>query len=155
MRAVTVFEPCACVPSGSIYLFDSGIKPTWLLFYVALRPRKQSSTDQDRLINTRPQSDGSRCTNQIPAHIFAMHLAASTQGHCCTAAAVRTRSVPAPAAARAPEGYSSVEAYDAERLKLDAQVRSAPAVLHQQESTLPPCPCSVVLCGRARRLAVQ
>jgi hypothetical protein len=39
-----------------------------------------------------------------------------------TAASGRRAAGPVPQAARGPDGFSSVESYDAERLKLDAQV---------------------------------
>ena len=82
---------------------------------------------------------------------------AASHTHCCSHTPVGRKVVGSrrcavlPMAARAPDGYSSVEAYDAERLKLDAQVGAMPhsrpavcgvvavtqcqAVTH----TLPPC----------------
>lgn len=53
-------------------------------------------------------------------HSLLMHLAAG--GAQCVAAARTSRGCVPLQAARGPDGFSSVEAYDKERLKLDAQV---------------------------------
>lgn len=80
-----------------------------------------------------------------------MHLSASPS-HTLGATAARTCSSTKPAiaqVARSPEGYSSVEAYDADRLRLDAQV--CKLALHPPPTTTT---TSTPACGYSRLRSV-